>query len=134
MSLFQKTKWIYKHLGFPFTAPDRSVILKWSQNFLNLLIFLACTTTFGSSEHYTLRFPRNKHGVFQNNPGFKKKYMTCKKRRLNKYLLTWEDRRVINDELAVLFKIRSLTCVSALPIQLRVLGLPTSLFQLIGNI
>ena len=51
------------------------------------------------------------------------------KRRLNKYLLTWEDRKVINDEWEILFKIRSLTCVSALPIQLRVLGLPTSLFQ-----
>ena len=36
---------------------------------------------------------------------------------------------MINDEWEILFKIRSLTCVSALPIQLRVLGLPTSLFQ-----
>lgn len=82
---------------------------------LKPLSILACTTPFGPSKHYIQTFPRNKCGLRQNNPGFKKECRTGKKWGLDKYLLT-EDRRVMNDMWEIFFKLGTLAYVSALPL------------------
>ena len=53
--------------------------------------------------------------------------VTCKMWGLNKYLLTREDRRVINDKWEIVFKVRNPgLCLSSSIIQPGVLGLPIS--------